>query len=168
MYQWDPAEHCDVPDTAGLYQQHLVLINEELNVLNGSVACLCFLSNNDPECVRNISTAPPHIWASREPSVGLYTAHLVSSEVGWKNGAALVWLGQLMTGSVQGRTGSCWVYMASNQGFPTVNNNMRETEAMSVLFKKVFRNKKIRLKSIFQQQVERGKALVCVLATFRL
>lgn len=37
MYQSEPAKHCDMPDTAGLYQQHLALINEEFNVLNSGV-----------------------------------------------------------------------------------------------------------------------------------
>lgn len=35
LYQ--SVKHSGVPDTVGLYQQHLALINADLNVLNGHV-----------------------------------------------------------------------------------------------------------------------------------
>lgn len=74
MYQ--SAKHGAVPDTVGLYRQHLASINEV------GAACLCFLNNNDPGCVRNSSTVPPPIGASWEPSAGFSAAHLVSSAAG--------------------------------------------------------------------------------------
>lgn len=132
MYQ--PAKHWDVPDAVGHYQQHAALINEDLNLLNICACTVLFVIVQEAQtkCVRNSSTVPPTIEASWEPSTGLFAAHLVSSAAGCKRWSRFIRPVQLMTGSVRGRrgrTGSCWVYIISNEGFPSVNNNTRRTEA---------------------------------------
>lgn len=105
-----------------------------------------------------------HSGACWELSAHFSVAHLL-----WRDGAALLdsasWWQEAHRG---GRTGSSPVYMDSNEGFPSVNNNMRGTKDVPFLLKalEVLRNRKKRegrrcikqgiLKAVLQE--EQGKS----------